>query len=285
MLAGAVALTATGMTPAAQATGATPEGSATACRVYQGSVTASGSHRGGPTETTPGGITHGVFEPGKVRLSSTFTTYSQIFGADISGWVVQGDALYYRSYSRTTDDLIHPEFPNEMMRIGGGWTPYTALETSRYSDGSSERSTAYGLRNDGMLFRWNAIGTWWTRTGSAPGFASVKSMALISRAPNYDTFLANTRGGALYTIYIPTTSPMKPVVKPVRTRTWQGFEKLIANRCGQDTLLLGIDKDSKSGYLYAVSGVNGTSTVIKSLGKVQSTFDDPVYFRWYINGG
>jgi hypothetical protein len=286
MLAGAVALTATGLTPAAQATGsAAIEGSATGCRVYEGSITARGSHSGGPTQTTPGGTTHGVFEPGKVRLSSTFTTYSHVFGADISGWVVQGDSLYERRYSRTTDDLIHPEFPNELVRIGGGWTPYTALETSRYSDGSSERSTAYGLRNDGMLFRWNAVGTSWTRTGSAPGFASVKSMALISRARTYDTFLANTRGGALYTIHIPTTSPMKPVVKPVRTRTWQGFEKLIANKCGQyGTLLLGIDKDSKTGYLYAVGRANGTSTVIKGLGEVQATFDDPVYFHWSING-
>jgi hypothetical protein len=284
MLAGAVALTATGVTPGAQAVAI--EGSATGCRVYEGSITARGSHSGGPTETTPGGSTHGVFEPGKVRLSSTFTTYSHVFGADISGWVVQGDSLYERRYSRTTDDLIHPEFPNSLMRVGGGWTNYIALETSRYSAGTAggEGSTAYGLRSDGMLFRWRASGAAWTRTGSAAGFASVKSMALISRASTYDTFLANTRGGALYTIHIPTTSPMKPVVKPVRTRTWQGFEKLVANKCGQDTVLLGIDKDSKSGYLYAVSRVNGTSTVIKSLGKVQTTFEDPVYFRWSING-
>jgi hypothetical protein len=30
--------------------------------------------------------------------------------------------------------------------------------------------------------------------------------------------------------------------------------------------------------------VNGTSTVIKSLGKVEGTFGDPVYFHWSING-
>jgi hypothetical protein len=286
LLAGAAALTATALTVPAHATGATAEGAVDACRVYEGSVTADGAHNGGPTTTTPGGSTLGVFEPGKVRLSTTFTTYSHVLGADISGWVVHGDSLYERRYSRTTDDLINPDLPNELRRIGGGWTNYTAVETSRYSDGTlhGERNTAYGLRNDGMLFRWNVAGTTWTRTGSAPGFASVKSMALISRARTYDTFLANTRGGALYTIHIPTTSPMKPVVRPVRTRTWQGFEKLIANRCGQyGTLLLGIDKDSKTGYLYAVGRVNGTSTVIKGLGKA-GTFGDPVYFRWSING-
>jgi hypothetical protein len=287
LFAGAAVLTAAALTVPASATGGAAQGAADACRVYTGSVTADGGHTGGPTPTTPGGSTLGVFEPGKVRLSTTFTTYSHVFGADISGWVIQGDSLYERRYSRTTDDLINPDLPNELRRIGGGWTNYTALETSRYSDGTlgGERSAAYGLRSDGTLFRWKVSGTTWMRTGSAPGFASVKSMALISKTRTYDTFLANTRGGALYTIHIPATSPMRPVVKPVRTRTWQGFEKLIANKCGQyGTLLLGIDKDTKSGYLYAVGPANGTSTVIKGLGKVQSTFDDPVYFHWSING-
>lgn len=44
--------------------------------------------------------------------------------------------------------------------------------------------------------------------------------------------------------------------------------------------LLGIDKDSGCGYLYAVGQANGTSTVIDSLGKVNGTFPDPVCFRW-----
>jgi hypothetical protein len=106
-------------------------------------------------------------------------------------------------------------------------------------------------------------------------------MALISKTRTYDTFLVNTRGGALYTVRIPTTSPMKPVVKVVRTATWQAFETLLAVKCGlSGTLLLGIDKDTKAGYLYAVGHANGLSTVIKGLGKVQGTFPDPVNFRW-----
>jgi hypothetical protein len=51
--------------------------------------------------------------------------------------------------------------------------------------------------------------------------------------------------------------------------------------CGQyGTLLLGIDKDTKKGYLYAVGHANGLSTVIQSRGQVPGTFDDPVDFRW-----
>ncbi|TCN35810.1 hypothetical protein EV644_11465 [Kribbella orskensis] len=42
----------------------------------------------------------------------------------------------------------------------------------------------------------------------------------------------NLRGGTLYTVRIPTSSPMKPVVKIVRSGTWQGFESLIAEKCG-----------------------------------------------------
>jgi len=112
-------------------------------------------------------------------------------------------------------------------------------------------------------------------------FEAVKSMALISKTATYDTFLANTRGGALYTIRIPVTSPMKPIVKPVRTKTWQGFEKLIANQCGQfGTILLGIDKDTGTGYQYAVGHTNGTATVINSLGLSGNNFTAPVHFRW-----
>ena len=106
-------------------------------------------------------------------------------------------------------------------------------------------------------------------------------MTLISKTATYDTFLMNLRGGALYTARFPTSVPMKPVVKVVRKSTWQGFESLTAQKCGQyGVLLLGIDKDTGSGYMYAVGHANGTATVIKSIGKVPGTFADPVYFRW-----
>jgi hypothetical protein len=106
-------------------------------------------------------------------------------------------------------------------------------------------------------------------------------MTLISQTRTYDTFLANTRGGALYTIHIPNTSPMKPVVKLVRRSTWQVFESLVAQRCGQSgTLVAGIDKDTKTGYLYAIGHGNGLATVIQNRGKIPVTLDDQVFFHW-----
>jgi hypothetical protein len=222
-----------------------------------------------------------VFQPGKVRVSSYFISEPNIAGLDISGYVIQGDSLYWRSYSQDGTGEIDPSMPNSLTRVGGGWTNFKALETSAYVAGSTQRHAAYGLRTDGTLFRWNNAGASWRSTGSAAGFTSVKSMALIGKTATYDTFLANLSGGALYTIKIPATTPMKPIVTKVRSSGWGGFEKLIANKCGvSGTLLLGIDNDTKSGYTYAVSHANGTATVIQNLGKVKGTFPDAVNFRW-----
>ena len=288
-LAGAVVLAAVVTMAPATATGGAAQTAAATCGVRPGSVLDNGAHDssgatiGYPPRTIGfAGVTFNVFTPGAVRLSTTFTTDPYSAGAANEGWVVQGDSLYYRSYWIDIMSEIDPGQPNELQRVGGGWANFTALETSSYyASGSPARQSAYGLRSDGTLYRWSINRWFWKATGSAPGFASVKSMALISKTATYDTFLANTRGGALYTIRIPVTSPMKPIVKPVRTKTWQGFEKLIANQCGQfGTILLGIDEDTGTGYQYAVGHTNGTATVINSLGLSGNNFTAPVHFRW-----
>ncbi|MFI5691554.1 hypothetical protein ACIA58_06920 [Kribbella sp. NPDC051586] len=286
-LAGAVALSGAVLAPSAHATGAGTQSATAACGQVVGSVTAAGAHTGAtvmagtPPTTGAPGSTAGVFKPGQVRLSTTFVSEPSTGGVDRSGYVVEGDSLYYRSYNFNEGGDAH-------VRIGGGWSSYTALEVAEYAEEPGTTSyyhrIAYGLRSDGTLLRWNLIGSGWRSAGSATGFASVKSMVLISKTRTYDTFLANTRGGALYTIRIPIASPMKPIVKQVRTSTWQGFETLIAGRCGKyGTLLIGIDKDARTANLYAVGHANGTATVINSLGKVANgTYADPVYFRWTV---
>lgn len=263
-----------------------------ACYISQGSVTADGGHRfQRPTANTypgmgPGWLTTGVFpRPQEVRLSARQTIEPNISGTDRYGYVVINDGLYWMNYWAPDGNAsVDPDRPPTLRRIGGGWAYFNVLETSFYEspDGAGPkvyRSAAYGLKN-GVLYRWRIDNGTWRATGSYPGFSAVKSIALIAKTATYDTFIANTRGGALYTIRIPTTSPMKPIVKPVRTRTWQGFETLIAERCGQyGTLLLGIDKDTGTGHAYAVGHANGTATVINGLGKVNGTFPDPHHFR------
>ena len=262
---------------------------AAACFVWHGGVNAAGGHHfTDPTATVPPTVpddwkTDGVYQPGQVRLSARQTIEPDISGTDRYGYVVIGDGLYLSGYQEYEDGTVDNKF---LKRIGGGWSSFRFLESADYESPDSVknkiyRSTNYALRNDGVLFRWNTGTGGWRSTGSYPGFSAVKTMTLIAKTPTYDTFLANTRGGALYTIRIPITSPMKPIVTKVRAGTWQGFETLIADKCGNyGTLLLGIDKDTKSGYLYAVGHANGTSTVINSLGKVNGSFPEQVYFRW-----
>jgi len=259
------------------------------CSVGAGSVTAGGDQAAvgvvstAPPKATTSLIGRGVFAPGQVKLSSSMAIMDDGYGGySVYGDVVVGDGLYSTGYSAEDGTLTTKP---GLTRIGGGWTNFTALDIAEYqgpTEAGISRRTMYALRSDGVLFRWDVDTKGvWRNKATATGFAAVKSMALISKSKTYDTFIANTRGGALYTIHIPTASPMKPVVKQVRRSTWQGFDALLAQACGRyGTILLGIDRDTDTGYLYAVGHATGTTTVIQSLGKVPATFGDTVYFRW-----
>jgi hypothetical protein len=286
-LAGVAALSTAALAAPAQATTTSATGTTAACVLSAGSATLAG----GQTTSSVGGIppvkgqtltTHGAYDqPAKLQFTSGYIKEPNISGFDVFGWMVQGGNLYRHSFATDGSGEIDPSTPNNVEFVGSGWATYKALETSVYISGSTQRHTAYGLRGDGTLFRWNNAGSSWRSTGSTAGFTSVKSLALIGKTATYDTFLANLSGGALYTIKIPSTTPMKPVVTKVRPSGWGGFEKLIANKCGASgTLLLGIDANSKSGYTYAIGHANGAATVIQNLGKVNGTFPDAVNFRW-----
>lgn len=222
----------------------------------------------------------GFFPVDQVRLASALG-----FEPDPpSGWRHSGYAtivndLYAFQYvtDMTTGELDPAS--TKKRKIGGGWTPeYTYFEESRYPG----RPNTYALRG-GVISRWTVDEGVWRNRATYTGYSAVKTMALISQTATYDSFLATTRGGALYTIRIPLTGA--PVVKKVRSSTWQGFETLVAEKCGnQSTLLLGIDKDTRTAYLYAVSHANGTATVIKGLGAVGTefaAFAEKTYFRYY----
>jgi hypothetical protein len=265
------------------------EAASDACSARIGSVTAQGEHviRGlkatNPPSLNAGSPAVKLYAPGVVRLSSHFEDYPTTGGTQRYGYVVIGDSLYISGYDL---DGIGGLLPGSqtLTRIGGGWSNFTQLDWASFDkpvgSGITPRTELYALRKDGVLFRWHRTSAGWRSTGSYPGFAAVKSMAVISKTQTYDTFIANTRGGALYTVRIPTTSPMKPIVRPVRTSTWQGFETLIAEACGQyGTLLLGIEKDTGNGYAYAVGHAGGTATVINGLGKVNGSLTDPLHFR------
>lgn len=266
---------------------------AKACGISAGSVTAAGDHRIQSflatkpiTRTENRVVAQGIHPAGQPRLTSRWEYAPAEEGGSVSheAVIALGNVLYDSGYLVPRGGGTPYKYQTV---IGGGWGPFTAVEHSEYTvAGRQLRVTDYGLRSDGTLFRWNVTSTDGKKvrhpSGSASGFGAVKSMALFSQTATYDTFLVNLRGGGLYTVRIPTTSPMKPIVKKVRTSTWQGFETMLTARCGNyGSLLLGIDKDTGSGYLYAVGHATGASTVIQGLGKVPGTFTDPVNFTWH----
>ena len=282
-----------GLTPGvARAAGTVAEGSTEAARVCSmdlGSVTPGGGHLSQSVRaTTPITVTQMRNTPfiysggGNPRLSSYFTYEpSTPAGGWAEGLVVQRDGMYQSRYDITPDGAAENTV---LKRVGAGWDRFTAMEQVQYQAPSNVeplRRSVYALRDDGLLLRWkiDMYGVW-RAAGSAAGFTSVKSMALISKNYSFDTFLANTRGGALYTIRIPTTTALKPVVTMVRSKTWQGFETLVAASCSLGELVVGIDKDTQSAYLYAIGHANGAATPIQGRGKIPGTFANPVYFRW-----
>ncbi|MFI6674448.1 hypothetical protein [Kribbella sp. NPDC050470] len=274
----------------AQAQPADTSATSAACALRLGSVTANGAHTSRMINATApitiGGVrgTANVFTPGQVQHTTTFVGTPLLSGESRSGLTVLGGALHSSSYVVDGQSQIDPHYPKNNLRIGGGWSNYRWVEQSvhRPADaGSPSRTTLYGQKTDGTVLRWIADGTRWRLSGGAGGLSTVKSMTLISRTDTYETFLANTRAGGLLTVRWPTRYLGVPKGTAVRDATWQGFEQLIATKCGVNgTLLLGIDRDTKSGYLYAVGHANGRNTVIKGLGKVPMTFSDPQYFRW-----
>lgn len=288
LLAAGVLTTGVLTTGPASARTAAPNQAAAVCRISAGSVTAGGDHRiqtfaatAPITRTENRTITSNLWPDGQARLSSSWVKgpHAELPGVMHDGLVVLGDVLQHTNYIVDGQQVDRSD-----TRVGGGWTPFRTLEKSQVLlTPSSERQTAYAIRSDGTLYRWNVVSsggnTTWHASGTAGGYAGIKSMALISQTKTYDTFLMNGRDGALLTVHIPTTSPMKPVVKKVRASTWQGFETMMAAPCGgTGARLLAIDKDTGAGYLYAVG--HG-ATVIQGLGKVPGTFTDPVQFGWH----
>jgi hypothetical protein len=253
------------------------------CSLDLGSITAQGNYvdqvlsAASPPAASERRVGPQVAEPGETKASATWEfSYDSHDGIVDRGYAIYGTWLYSTLIARPPDG---PWWGRGNVQDGMG--AFTQLARSGYPKGADpDREYLYGLRNDGVLFRWKMDKvSGFQPLGSYPGFSAVKTMTLISQTATYDTFLATTKAGALYTIHIPVTSPLKPVVKVVRTSTWQGFEAIVAEKCGtQSTLLAGIDRDSGSAYLYAVGHANGTSTVIQGLGKVPGTFNDPIHF-------
>ncbi|WP_327634499.1 hypothetical protein OHB24_31565 [Kribbella sp. NBC_00482] len=274
---------------AAQSTGGASTSGAT-CSIKVGSVTAGGDHRL-QTFATDGVkvedkiVAKDIYPDGQVRLSATMRFGATEVGGDAhTGPVIMGSSLYDTSYLTPAGGGTVSQ--KQVTRVGGGWDVYRSLDRSTVVTATTQRDTEYSLHTDGTLYRRNVVSNDGVPsrqvTGWQSGYSGVKAMTLISQTSTYDTFLMTMTSGKLYTARLPLAGGqiIPGVVKEVRSSTWQGFESLVAAPCGDGTLLLGIDKDSGSGYLYRVGHANGTATTIQSLGKAAGSFTDPTYFLW-----
>ncbi|TDW90839.1 hypothetical protein EV137_4668 [Kribbella pratensis] len=208
------------------------------------------------------------------------------------GKIVMGGYLYDSSaIVRSDGSLVRGS--NVLKRYGGGWGGKRFLVQARYKASAASkpsRTTLYAQDTSGRFGRWTDLGTGFRNTGYVAGLSTMKAFALIATTATYDLFLVNNRAGGLYTLKIPTTSPLKPVATPVRTSSWQVFEKMIAAPCGTGSIVLAMDYDTGKKYLYVVGHANGAKTAIRNLGELTINWGDFDHFRFApaydpLNGG
>ncbi|WP_328999462.1 hypothetical protein OHA18_34110 [Kribbella sp. NBC_00709] len=289
------AMLATGTAAAQPSSPAGTRSTPSECLLNLGSVTAGGDHRM-QTIQAEGAVVDDwivakdIYPDGQVRLSATVRYgAAEVGGTGHQGPVIMGSTMYDTSY--LTADGRGPVSQKRVTRVGPGWQVYRSLDRSTYVTATKQRDTEYSLHTDGTLYRRNVTykdGVPSRQiTGWQSGYKGVKAMTLISQTATYDTFLMTLTSGKLYTARLPLAGGqiIPGVVKQVRGSTWQGFESLVAASCWDGVLLLGIDKDTKSAYLYSVGHANGAATTIKLIRKVPGTFGDPVYFDWQLFSG
>jgi hypothetical protein len=197
-----------------------------------------------------------------IVVNSTGTTAYE------TGLFLQGSNLYRVTNYLSTERLI-------FAKVGTGWGSFKTIATSNYSVAKPRHSYLYGLNSDGNVYRYVVNGNTFKALGKFGGFSKFKTMTVIAENPSYDTLLMTTNAGALYTIRIPITATAKPVVKLVRSGGWQNFESLSVQGCGEKggLLITAIDRDTDTGYLYAMSKANGAATALTGYGKIPAGVD------------
>lgn len=287
---------------AAQTSQAAPTTAAAACALAVGSfnqqwgqnkqiVTATAPPTVGPVLGTPN-----IYQAPPFNIGSTPTTFSEtpMTGGRTArvGKVVISGYLYDSSAIVRSDGSLMAG-SNVLKKYGGGWGNLRFLVQARYKASSASkpsRTTLYAQDASGRFGRWTDLGTGFRNTGYVTGLSTMKAFALIATTATYDLFLVNNRAGGLYTLKIPTTSPLKPVATPVRTSSWQVFEKMIAAPCGTGSVVLAIDRDNGGYHLYTVGHANGPKTAIRYLGRSTLSWGDFDHFRFApaydpLNGG
>jgi hypothetical protein len=189
------------------------------------------------------------------------------------GLLLQGANLY-RHTTYIPADETKPPVPT-FKKVGPGWTSFKSIATSNYSVGSPRHAYLYGLNTNGSLYRYQMVGSSFRGLGPLPGFRGFKAMTVLSEAATYDTLLMTTNAGALYTVHIPIAAGAKPVLKLIRSTGFSAYESLVVEGCGTrgGSLVTGVDHNTQTANLYAMSKANGAATAITPYGKIPGVFN------------
>ncbi|MER7244535.1 hypothetical protein [Kribbella sp. NPDC000426] len=183
------------------------------------------------------------------------------------GLLLQGGNLY-RHTTYIYEDGRAPLAT--FKKVGSGWTSFKTIATSNLNTYNARHQFLYGLNSNGSLYRYAIAGAGIKSYGSFPGFKGFKTMTVISENAAYDTLLMTTTAGALWSVRIPVAATTKPILKRIRTGGWQNFESLVVENCGTrgGLLIVGVDNNTQTGTLYAMSKANGAATALTGYGTI-----------------
>jgi hypothetical protein len=213
-------------------------------------------------------------------LASGTTTY-------YAGFVLQSGNLYAAAETYKTETSA-PVISSK--KLGTGWTGFSTITSANYYNASTgdQALNLYGLHANGSLYRYSVLGPTGpiAAYGNAPGYKSFKAITTISSTATYDTLLATTKQGALWTIRVPRANPLKATLKQVRATGFAAYDQLVAQRCGaSSTLLTGFNNTANTATVYAVSKANGAATIVNTIGTAAASFDATTHFLFTGSAG
>jgi hypothetical protein len=249
-----------------------------ACETWIGAPTASGSMR--EIDVTAGKPPASFqWEPFKyVGTRANATWYGAVNAAGTQyyyyGLLLQGGNLYRHTTYLPDSGAVVPTF----KKVGPGWSSFKSIATSNYSVAQPRHAYLYGLNTNGSLYRYQMVGSSFRSLGPIPGFRGFKTMTVLSETATYDTLLMTTTAGALWTAHIPIAPGAKPVMKLIRSSGFAAYESIVVETCGTrgGSLVTGVDHDTRTGYLYAMSKANGSATALTSYGRIPGAVFDGV---------
>lgn len=222
------------------------------------------------------------------RLTAMSGTYTQ----------ANQQYLYYRQFAVRADRLVfgttHYNTDQQTKaytekKFGTGWGAVTKLVDASDRDTMPGLQTKHGYfyaisSRTGNLSRFAVSEPTWgapavAAAGARSGFGAVTAMTLAFTYKEdqpesaVDGILMTTSRGRLYLVTMKRSGAFAPHLILLRDSTWH-FDGLALDRCGPDSwVLVAADHHADTAVTYELFDYRGTSTTIRRLAKVPTTWD------------